>query len=145
MHLCEYEVGSLLHEHVLTLVGIAFLSGVPFTVAIIQIPQRYQIVNDASALEAGVRLLPLTLCASVGTVVANMLASTLRIPPVFIILLGTALQILGATLLSTLPTHIIPREYSHEVFLSIGIGLNLGILIPFVPQIIRDKDQGEYY
>ena len=127
----------------LTLVRIAFLSGVPFTVAIIRIPQRCQTVSEASAFEAGVRLLPFTLSASVGTVAANLFASKLRVPPVFIILLEAALQILGATLLPTLPTHIVLREYGYEVLLSIGVRLNLGILIPFVPQIIRGKDQSE--
>ena len=132
-------------DHALTVSSISFLSGVPFTVGTIQIPQRFQTVSSASALEAGIRLLPFTLCASVGTVTANILASKLQIPPLFILLVGAILQIVGTVLMSTLPIEVVPRVYGYEVVLSVGVGLSLGMLIQFVPQLIRGKDQGKQF
>ena len=124
--------------------SVTFLAGIPFTVAIIQIPQRFQTVSATSALQAGVRLLPFTLGSSVGTISGNILASKLQVPPIFILLGGAVLQVLSTALMSTLPVEPGAKIYGFEMLLSIGVGINIGTLIQFTPQLIRGKDQCEY-
>ncbi|KAI9644355.1 hypothetical protein NHQ30_007712 [Ciborinia camelliae] len=59
---------------------ISFFAGVPFTVAVIQIPQEWQTVANTTALVAGIRLLPFTLFYTFGLVLAMILTSKLHIP-----------------------------------------------------------------
>ena len=133
---------SLLRVTWLIIFSIGFFAGVPFTVAVIQIPQRYQTVGDTSALTAGIRLLPFTLCTSVGIVFANVLASKLRVPYVFVLLLGAIFQITSTALMSELPTEPGSKNYGYEVLLALGLGLNLGMLVQLTPQLILGEDQG---
>lgn len=43
-----------------------FLTGFPYFIAIINLPQRFQIVNGKSPIQAGVRLLPLLCSMALG-------------------------------------------------------------------------------
>ncbi|MCJ1358859.1 MAG: hypothetical protein MMC33_008859 [Icmadophila ericetorum] len=121
--------------------AIAFLTGATLTMATIQIPQRFQAVNNDSALEAGKRLLPFSVCVSVGTMIGNLLASRLRIPSVFVLLAGAIFQMTSAALMSFLPVIVSPKIYGYEALLGTGLGFNLGLLIQLTPDLIRGKDQ----
>ena len=121
--------------------SITFLAGVPFTVAIIQIPQRFQTVSATSAFQAGVRLLPFTLGSSIGVIFGNVLASKIQVPPIFILLGGAILQVISTALMSTLSVDPGAKVYGFEMLLSIGLGINIGTLVQFTPQLIRGKDQ----
>ena len=90
---------------------IDFLDGVPFFTAIIQIPQRFQIVNGSSTLEAGVRLLPFILVVPISTAFASLSASKLKLPPIFLFTMGCVLQTVGAALMSTSPVNVEPSAY----------------------------------
>lgn len=99
----------------LTRSRLTILSGVPFTVAVIQIPQRYQTVGQTSPVRAGVDLLPSTLLLSLGTIVASVASSRFRIPPLFVFLVGGIFQTVGCALISTLGVHLGSKvfEYSY--------------------------------
>ncbi|KAH8645580.1 major facilitator superfamily domain-containing protein [Tricladium varicosporioides] len=118
-----------------------FLNGVLFTVAVIQIPQEWQTVSNTTALVAGIRLLPFTLCYSVGTVSAMILTTKFHMPPVFILLWGTTLQIISTATMSMIPLRSGFGKYFTEILLSIGLGTNLGLLVQLIPYLIRGKDQ----
>ena len=119
----------------------SFFAGAIFTVAVIQIPQRFQIVNGASPLLAGVRLLPYTLCVSVGVVLSTVLATKARLPVVVVVCIGSALQVVAVALMSYLPVEVGPKNYGYETLLSLGLGISLGIMTLLMPQLIRGKDQ----
>ncbi|KAI4146673.1 MAG: hypothetical protein LQ340_005851, partial [Diploschistes diacapsis] len=136
-----YEILWLSGEYTLTLRRITFLTGATFTVAVIQIPQEWQTVSNCTALEAGTRLLPFTIFYSVGTILAMILTSKLHVPPVFVILLGAALQIISVAVMSCIPVRTGAAKYICEIILGIGVGTNIGVLVQLTPQLIRGKDQ----
>ncbi|KAH9906955.1 putative efflux pump antibiotic resistance protein [Xylariomycetidae sp. FL2044] len=115
------------------------LLGGPLTVTIFQLPQRFQLLNDMSGLDAGIRLIPFGAAFPVGCVVGARLASNFRVPPVFIAPFGAALQIIGFALLSTLPhsDEIPSRTYGFEVLGGFGVGAvyqSLYLMIPFTTE-----------
>ena len=118
-----------------------FLAGVPFFVTIIQIPQRYQIVNQTSAFDSGVRMLPFILSVPFCSAFSTMASSKLRVPPIFILVAAFVFQIVGIALLSTISVDTPPQTYGYEAILGIGIGLNFGSVIILTPNIVRGKDQ----
>ena len=121
-----------------------FLAGVPFFVTIIQIPQRFQIVNGTSTLEAGVRMLPFILGVPISTAFASISASKLKMPPIYLFALGCVFQSVGTGLMSTLPVDMGPKDYGYEVILGLGLGLNIGSVIIVTPNLIQGKDQCPY-
>lgn len=141
-------VGALLYglasfyPAVLTADRITLFAGVPFTVAIIQIPQEWQTVSDTTALEAGIRLLPFTLSYSVGQILAMILTSKIKVPPVFVLFLGAGLQIISTAVMAIAHIRTGGGKYACEIVLSIGLGANIGVLVQLTPQLIRGKDQG---
>ncbi|KAI0100816.1 putative multidrug resistance protein fnx1 [Nemania sp. FL0031] len=119
-----------------------FFLGGPFVISVYQIPQRFQIVNGLSGFDAGVRLIPFTLASPFGTGFAAIISSRLKIPPIWIILSGSVLQVIGFALLGTLPitTELLPRTYGFEVICGFGCGMNLALLFVIVPQVAEKRD-----
>ena len=124
-----------------------FLTGAPFTVAVIQIPQRSQAVNNMSPLGAGIRLLPFAVPCAIGSVVTAGVAGKAKIPPIYLMLGGSAIQILGFALLSTAPetTHICNAQYGYEAIAGFAVGVNLCCLIVMAPFAVEKRDKGSYF
>jgi hypothetical protein len=122
-----------------------FFLGGPFVISVYQLPQRFQLVNGLSGLDAGVRLIPFTLASPVGTGFAATISGRLKIPPIWIILIGAGLQVIGFALLGTLPitTALLPRTYGFEIIAGFGCGMNLALLFTIVPQVTEKRDQGK--
>jgi len=102
--------------------------------AIITIPQRFQVVNGTTAVDAGTRMLPLLLCSPVATVLASLL------------LAGCSLQTLGVGLFSSLDSsnlEVMPSQYGFQVIMGCGFGLNLSTVLMMVPLVVKQKDMGE--
>ncbi|KAI1265007.1 putative multidrug resistance protein fnx1 [Xylariaceae sp. FL1019] len=120
-----------------------FFLGGPFVISVYQLPQRFQLVNGLSGLEAGVRLIPFTLASPLGTGFASAISGKLKIPPIFIILSGAVLQVIGFGLLGTLPitTTLLPRTYGFEIISGFGCGMNLALLFVIVPQVAEKRDR----
>lgn len=120
-----------------------FLVGAPFTVAIIQIPLRFQTVNGVSTLGAGVRLLPFALASPIGSALAAGIAGKAKIPPIYFILLGAIIQVVGFSLLSTAPTttKINQAQYGYQVISGFGCGVSLASLIVMTPFAIEKHDK----
>lgn len=112
-------------------------------VAVFQLPQRFQLVNGLSGLDGGVRLIPFTFASPVGTGIAAGMATKFKVPPIFVILTGSILQIIGFALLGTLPatTELLPRTYGYEVIAGFGCGMNLALLFVMIPQVVELRDQ----
>ncbi|TRX93501.1 hypothetical protein FHL15_005473 [Xylaria flabelliformis] len=121
----------------------AFLGG-PFVISVYQLPQRFQLVNGLSGLDAGVRLIPFTLASPVGTGVAASVAGRLKIAPIWIILTGAVLQVIGFSLLGTLPLtpDLLPRTYGFEIIAGFGCGMNLALLFVIIPNVVDVRDKG---
>jgi len=122
----------------------ALLAGVPFTVIIIELPQKFQAVNDVSPLAAGVRLLPYSLPCAVASALTGGLTSGLRIPPIYVILTGTILQTIGLALSYALPIslHVPASQYGYEALAGFGVGLTLTTLLSVAPFVVQKSDRG---
>ncbi|KAI1131717.1 MFS multidrug transporter-like protein [Nemania abortiva] len=124
------------------LLSFAFLGG-PFVISVYQLPQRFQLVNGLSGLDAGVRLIPFTLASPVGTAVAASIAGRLKIAPIWILVTGAILQVIGFALLSTLPLtlHLLPRTYGFEIIAGFGCGMNLALSFVLAPSVVEVRDK----
>jgi hypothetical protein len=118
--------------------------GVPFNAAVISLPQRFQAVTGTTALGAGIRLLPYSLTASIGSLVANIAGAKGKVPFIYLLFLGTLLQVLGLSLLSTLsttgPFHV--KGYGFETLAGAGVGITFGTLILATPYVVQARDLG---
>lgn len=119
------------------------LTGAPFTVAVIQIPLKFQTVYGLSPLRAGIRLLPFAIASPIGSGIAAGLAGRAKIPPIYLMLVGSAIQIAGFTLLSTTPTtqSISNALYGYETIAGFAVGVNLACLILMTPFVVEKRDK----
>ena len=125
---------------------VMMLVGGPMSVTVFQLPQRFQLVNGLSSLDAGIRLLPFGAIFPVGCVVGTMLGSKLKVPAIYSIMVGAIFQIVGYALLSRLSTSVeIERAvYGSLVLVGFGCGITFTmayITVPFTAEL-RDKAVG---
>ncbi|KAF4627477.1 hypothetical protein G7Y89_g10678 [Cudoniella acicularis] len=71
----------------------AFFIGFPFVAIVVNIPQRAQAVYGLSPTHAGLALLPLLLTSPFATALSGFLTSNMKVPPLYLILIGAVLQV----------------------------------------------------
>jgi len=115
--------------------------------ALINIPQRFQTVNMTSAINAGIRTLPLLLLSPLATAINGILVSKLGVPPLYTLFLGGSLQTIGVGLYSSLKssTSIASAQYGYEAIMGLGFGFNLSTILMMVPLVVTEKDLGMTY
>jgi hypothetical protein len=124
----------------------AFFAGFPFTSLVVNIPQRFQAVNGSTPTRAGISLLPLLLMTPFASGLSGYLVSNqkLRVPPLYLVLLGSCLQLIGIGLDSSISTDVeagIQKvQYAYEVLMGLGFGLVLSSLLTFIPLVVEKKD-----
>ncbi|KAK4224901.1 major facilitator superfamily transporter [Podospora fimiseda] len=121
----------------------AFLTGFPFMTALINIPQRFQVLNGTTAVNAGLRMLPLLLCSPVATTISGWILTRFKLPPVYMLVAGCVLQTIGMGLFSSLPssdTRIRSTQYGYQVIMGFGFGFNLGTLVMMVLLVVTQAD-----
>lgn len=106
--------------------------------------QRFQVLEKLSPVDAGIRLIPYSALATVGTAVSNLACLRGRIPFVYLILFGSVLQTVGMALFAILPqTDSFPSAgYGYEVIAGTGIGVTIGICVLAVPYVVETRDLG---
>ncbi|KAF7562019.1 hypothetical protein G7046_g2123 [Stylonectria norvegica] len=116
--------------------------GFTFYVPVIQIPQRFQHVNNTTATRAGILLLPLTLVSPCSALCAGILVSKHRLlPPIFTVA-GACIGLVGTALMSSLPVDsaISHAQYGYQVLLGISIGLMTPSLLYLIKVEVEEKD-----
>lgn len=103
----------------------SFLLGGPTTATLFVLPSRFQLVNGLSGLDAGVRLLPFALGTGFGAVIGSILTGRVKIPSMYIALMGSMLQVVGLAVLGVVPAtvQILPRTYGLQVVAGLGCGI----------------------
>ena len=124
---------------------ISFLSGIPYNIIIIDIPQRLQTVHGISALDAGIRLVPFNFMIALGCILINVFAMRTRIAPIYLVLAGSLIQLTGLSLFSTLSSDAImkpapPVLYGWRILSGFGIGMVWGILHVIPPHVVEHRD-----
>ncbi|KAF2649123.1 MFS general substrate transporter [Lophiostoma macrostomum CBS 122681] len=126
------------------LLNAVFLGG-PWSVAIFQLPQKYQTIYDSSGLKAGIQTIPFTIAAPLGTILSSILVGQkFRVPVIYVTLFAAVLQTTGFALLSSLPadpTRIPAREYGYQVIAGFGCGINISTLLLAAPFVVEFRDK----
>ena len=88
------------------------------------------------------RLLPLVFVSPVGSVTGSILAKT-KVQLVYTLLIAAALQVVGVSLLSTLPTatNVEVAQYGYQVITGFGLGLSISTILLLVPVHTERRDQ----
>ena len=124
----------------------AVFLGAPWFVAIFQLPQRLQVVNSVSPLEAGIRFIPFTFAAPLGSIVAPTIAKAGKVAPIYMVVFASVIQVIGFALLSSLPASqsIAHAQYGYEILAGFGCGINITLLILMTPFCVEDRDKGTF-
>ena len=121
----------------------AFFTGFPFTSIVVNIPQRFQAVNAASPTRAGLLLLPLLLLSPFASGLSGYLGTNFKVPPVYLVIVGSFLQLLGVGLMCSLSSTSLveqKQQYAYEVIMGLGFGLVLTSLLGLIPLVVSKKD-----
>ncbi|MCJ1392470.1 hypothetical protein MMC18_005337 [Xylographa bjoerkii] len=117
----------------------AFTTGFPFNTTIIYLPQRFQIVNGETPVNAGIKILPLLLIENANfealpTVLFSALGSGIggalmnkKNVAFYVLVASNVLEILGTGLLSSLPVfpEVPPEIYVYQAILGLGFGMSV--------------------
>ena len=112
---------------------------------VISVPQRLQTVNGESPVATGVKLLPYTLVAAVGSIIATTAAGPGKVPPIYVMWFFSALATIGTGLMTTLPsTEVIEKSmYGYLAIAGLGIGGTWGLVILLVGYVVEERDVGK--
>lgn len=111
--------------------------------SIVNLPQRFQIVNGKSPVTAGVNMLPLLLLSAAGSGVGGALLSKKNVG-FYVLVISNVFQALGLGLLSSLPTsEKVPVQiYPYMAMLGIGFGLSVVSMMVLTRTGVSEEDQG---
>ncbi|RHZ55168.1 uncharacterized protein CDV56_106552 [Aspergillus thermomutatus] len=134
---------SILKDRLLTAMLLtAFFVGFPFVAIVVNVPQRAQAVSSLSPLRAGLALLPLLLASPFATALSGFLTSNLKIPPFYLVLGASILQLIRVGLSCSYPTDqtkVPPSQYGFEVIMGIGFGMGLTTILTFARAVAGEK------
>ncbi|EFY84288.1 efflux pump antibiotic resistance protein, putative [Metarhizium acridum CQMa 102] len=119
-----------------------FLVGGSLGVTSFQLPQRFQLVNNLDAVNAGARLLPFGGASTVGGMLIARAYTKFKTPLVYIIIAGALLQVVGYALLGTMDAsaNIPPKLYGYEIIAGVGCGISYLSLFAAVPFAAEKRD-----
>ncbi|KAF2689042.1 MFS general substrate transporter [Lentithecium fluviatile CBS 122367] len=120
----------------------SFMSGIPYNILIINIPQRFQDLDGSSPMGAAVRLIPFNLLIAVTCVLVNVFLMKSGVPCVYFLLLGSIIQVGGLAWFCVLPQDgTLPSTiYGCQIITGFGIGCILGITLLMPPLVVDKKD-----
>ncbi|KAK0667281.1 multidrug resistance protein 3 [Cercophora samala] len=120
----------------------SFMTGAVSITCIFQLPLRYQTSAGLDPLQAGLRLIPFSVCGPLGTIVCAVFSKNRRVPPIYMALVGGVMQIVGLVFLSRGDPHEPDWHglYGLEVVIGLGFGLCLGAATLLVPYVVEKRD-----
>lgn len=97
-------------------------------------------------MRAGLDLLPLLLASPLAATLSGLLTSNFRIPPLYLIVVGSVLQLVGLGLTCSLPIDLFsvsPMQYGYEVIMGLGFGLSLSTILTITPLLVKGLELGK--
>jgi hypothetical protein len=112
----------------------------PWIGAIFQLPQKFQIVHAQSPIASGVKTIPFTGAAPIASIATAIIAKK-GVPPIYLVLFASILQVIGFALLGTLPlsSTISKAQYGYQVIAGFGAGANSSLLILMAPLSVKQQ------
>ena len=88
--------------------------------------------------------MPFTFAAPIGSAVSSIVIGKAKVPPIYAVLFASVIQVVGFSLLSTLPasSELIPAQYGYEVIAGFGCGINISTLVLMTPFCVEPRDKG---
>jgi hypothetical protein len=120
--------------------------GFPFVAILFIIPQHSQAVYGLSPVQASLSVLPLLLTSPVATAASGILTSTFNVPPSYLILIGSVIQVVAVGLAITIPLtgDAIPaKQYGFEALMGVGFGLTLSTVLTLSQLLVSKEHAGE--
>jgi len=113
---------------------VTLVIGFTFYIAVVNLPQRFQIVAGDGAVIAGIKLLPMMAASAIGSFAAGGL-SRKRDLTSHVLVVGLAVQVLGYGLMSSVSKeHGTPAAiYGYQVFIGLGFGASIASATIMVP------------
>ncbi|PVI00423.1 MFS multidrug transporter-like protein [Periconia macrospinosa] len=120
----------------------SFLVGAVLYVCTVQIPQKFMTVHGLAPLPAAIKLLSFGVLVAGGSSLSAALMGKFKIPPCWVVLFGTILQIIGLVLLTRINdvTKIDKAQYAYQVMTGLGVGFLNAALTLLVPYVMDKKD-----
>jgi hypothetical protein len=94
-----------------------FLIGFQLIALVVNLPQRFQVINGMNATGAGMRLLPLVLLVPVASAVAATMAEKLRVHFLYTLVTGGVVTVVGESLMTTITgtnTDVGARQFVYQ-------------------------------
>ena len=90
--------------------------------------------------------MPFTFAAPIGSVASSIVAGKMKVPPIYLVIFASILQVIGFAFLSTLPysPEIVASQYGYEILSGFGCGINITLLILMTPFSVESRDKGKF-
>ena len=130
---------------VLTVTSITGLTGYQLFLAIVTIPERYQIVNVNSSLTAGIRLMPLLFASATGSTINGIISSRKNLN-FYSLVIACCILLVGSGLMSTVAFSetVDPALYGYQVIFGLGIGGILSSTVVISSLYSNFEDYGKF-
>ncbi|RAO67059.1 uncharacterized protein BHQ10_003071 [Talaromyces amestolkiae] len=114
------------YTFVANLIYVFFLAGLYFPL-LYSLPIQFQSIDNVSASQSGVRLIPLILGISIFTMISNALLSMYRVKHLPLTMLGAVVSTIGVGLIYSIDdaTASTKKWFGYEIVTAIGVGLAL--------------------
>ncbi|KAJ5884936.1 hypothetical protein N7495_009446 [Penicillium taxi] len=120
----------------------SFVTGAPFNVVLVYVPQQTQLLLGKSPLDAGIYLIGYSAVAVFTAAMVSIASAKGRIPFIYSLLVGCVVHTVGLGLLSTVAIskgfHATDIVYS--AIAGAGIGMIMGVLLMVTPYMVEDRD-----
>ena len=125
---------------------VTMVMGFPYFVIIYGLPMRFQVVNQKSALDAGVGLLPMLGGSAIGSMLGGVLSSK-KNRAFETSVAGACLMVLGTAFMSTLSNtlDVEPKTYGYQVSAGLGFGLTVSTASFIAGVETEPRDNGGYF
>jgi hypothetical protein len=109
----------------LTFLRVTFLTGFPYIACTIVLPERFQIVNNQTVLQAGVHILPLLGGCAVGSFLGGAISSKSNNTG-YTLVGASSMQLLGVGLMLTASAEndTAAKQYGFQAIFGLGVGLS---------------------
>ncbi|KAK4208331.1 MFS general substrate transporter [Rhypophila decipiens] len=119
--------------------------GAVWVAGVYQLPQRFMVLHGLPPLDAGIRVMAYTGVAPISSILTAGIAKK-GVPPIYIVLFVSCLQVIGFALLGSLSTStddirtIGSAQYGYQVIAGFGCGSNISLLGLMTPFSVKEKD-----